>query len=518
MKKTIILSLFLLTGIVAYAASHTMSLTNLVGDSKISGDFIDLSGNTMLVDQYHDGSMLLLYQKQKAEAMLYTSIDQELRWKKDNMGGIFQMTSRGLLNSNNTDRPVNGNVGFFTSLDDLSGNHVWTRNILPVYVDDSADVVLGYHARWNSFNGDVEFNSDNVLCAYRLSDGQKLWQDTITHYTRWGWNNVMYMPESGNYLVWTDKLMIINPQTGVEKSMVVNTGRYGVPIGVSKRDRRTDHGSNADYAFTPYVDRGYWTGIKSNVIFKDGMIYLADEESLYCLSDNLDVIWFSQLPKDKTSAMHISIDEDRITLLSSGLAYLEGCSYPVGKSFVAEFNLENGKEIFYNNINIDGKIKDAYLGNGKAFFLTSNGLSVVDDFQEPLVKNYGKDVVGKVNEIGNKAMYVLADNKMIPMGTRGNDLLLVGKDGIDREFDGDAEKVAKTAVKDSLYDHYGNDVYVCFGRDKKGNIDTDEPGDLIIAKNGNKVSAHFNTEFSSAFYDDGLLTIVMNDGIFSTKL
>ena len=201
MKKSILTILVLAISVIASADNRGMSLKNLIGNSNVSGEYLDLNMNTMLVDQCHGGEMLLLYQQRNSEAMLYSSVEQGFRWKKDNRGGIFQVTRMGLLNSNNTDRAVKGNTGFFTTLDNLMGNHVWTRNILPVYVDDSANVVYGYRAKWNSFNGDVEFHQKNILYAYRLTDGAELWQDTISHYTRWGWNNVMYLPESGNYLV-----------------------------------------------------------------------------------------------------------------------------------------------------------------------------------------------------------------------------------------------------------------------------------------------------------------------------
>lgn len=520
MKKSIFTTLLLMIDIAAFGDNNGMNgmaLTNLVSDSKVPGSFLNLNANTTLVDQFNGGQMILLYQQNKSEAMVYNSIDQNLSWKKDNTGGIFQMTQAGLLNSNNCDIPINGNAGFFTSLDNVLGNHVWTRYILPVYVDDSANVVFGYHARWNSFNNNIEFNNDNMLCAYRLSDGKELWKDTISHYTRWGWNNVMHIQDSGNYLVWADKLMLINPQTGIIKSINVNSGRYGVPIGVTKRDYRTNRGNDADYAFTPYVDRGYYTGLKSNVIFKDGKIYLADEEELYCLDEDLNVIWYSQLPKEKTSAMKIKIDGDKITLLSAGLAYLEGCSYPVGKPFVAQFDVCNGKQEFLKYLDISGKISDAYLGDGKAFFLTNNGLSVVSDFPDPSIRSYDKTIIGRTTELGKHPMYELEGNRMLAMGTEGNELLLVGKNN-DRVFDGDAEKVIKVEPKNILYRHPGGEIYICRKRDKKGNDITDEPSDLVVASTDGNVKAHFNTEFNGAFYDEGLLTIVMKTGIFTAKL
>ena len=355
------------------------------------------------------------------------------------------------------------------------------------------------------------------MYAYRLSDGKELWQDTITHYTRWGWNNVMYLPESGNYLVWTDQLMLIDPQGGVVRRVNVNTGRYGVPVGVSRKDHSIDHNSDADYAFTPYVDRGYWTGIKSNVIFKDGQIFLADGEDLYCMDEDLNVLWFSQLPKDKTSAMRIRIDGDRITLLSTGIGYLEGCSYEVGKPFVAQFDLTTGKPYFIKSLDINGKIEDATLGDGKAFYLTSNGLNEVCNFANPSVTVFGKDVIGKTEEISNHTKYALDGNKMYTMACQDNNVYLVGKDGMSRIFDGNTNKVVKTMATAELYDKTNDGVYTCMSRDKKGEI-TDDPSNLVITGTDGNVAAHFNTQFNGAFYNDGMLTVVMKTGIFSTRL
>ena len=101
MKRNFLTILLLAIAIIANADNRAMSLKNLIGGSSINGDYIDLNANTMLVDQCHGGEMLLLYQQRNSEAMLYSSVEQGFRWKKDNQGGVFQVTRMGLLNSNN---------------------------------------------------------------------------------------------------------------------------------------------------------------------------------------------------------------------------------------------------------------------------------------------------------------------------------------------------------------------------------------------------------------------------------
>ena len=103
------------------------------------------------------------------------------------------------------------------------------------------------------------------------------------------------------------------------------------------------------------------------------------------------------------------------------------------------------------------------------------------------------------------------------MASKDNHVLLIGKDGVVRLFDGDDDKVIKSVAENELYDKQSNGVYTCMSRDKKGEI-TDDPSNLVITGEDGSVTAHFNTQFNGAFYTDGLLTIVMKTGIFSTRL
>lgn len=95
MKKSVLTIMLLAIAVIAMADNRAMSLKNLVGGTEVSGNYLDLNMNTMLVDQCHGGEMLLLYQQRNSEAMLYSSVEQGFRWKKDNRGGIFQVTRMG---------------------------------------------------------------------------------------------------------------------------------------------------------------------------------------------------------------------------------------------------------------------------------------------------------------------------------------------------------------------------------------------------------------------------------------
>lgn len=214
--------------------------------------------------------------------------------------------------------------------------------------------------------------------------------------------------------------------------------------------------------------------------------------------------------------MSIRVDGDRIVLLSSGLAYLEGCKYDVGKAFIAVYGLTDGSQKCLKYLNINGKIIDAYLGNGKAFYLTNNGLSEVSDFSNPTVTNYSDNVIGKAVEISNHRKYVLNGKRMLTMASADNNVLLADKNGNVTLFDGDDNKVAEKVAENQLYDKKDNGLYTCMSLNKEGQL-SGEPSNLVLANGDGSVKVHFSTPFSGAFYEDGLLTIVMNKGVFTTR-
>lgn len=141
----------------------------------------------------------------------------------------------------------------------------------------------------------------------------------------------------------------------------------------------------------------------------------------------------------------------------------------------------------------------------------------MNNFSDPLVTVYDKSVVGKVERLSNHTKYALDGDKMLTMACQDNNVLLVGKDGMSRLFDGNDNKVVKTVATSELYDKTADGVYTCMSRDKKGVI-TDEPSNLVITGQDGNVAAHFNTQFNGAFYNDGMLTVVMKSGIFSTRM
>lgn len=512
MKKSFIIIISILFSVLA-GAENTKELKNLVNGNSIKGEYIDLGMNTTLVDQCHDGEYILLYQPRHSEAMFYSSLEQGFRWKKDNRGGLFRITRMGLLNCNNTDASIKGNTPFYLTMDNLMGNHVWTRNIMACFVDDSANVAMGYRSKWNAFNGNIEFHRRNVLYAYRLSDGSALWQDTVSHNSLWGWNDIKYIPTSGNYLVLGDSIMLIDPQKGIKKAIKISTARAYKP---SKQEEEKDN-FRQNYMAPPYVLPNQYTGIMSNIVFHNGYIYFADSEDIYCFDEDLNILWFAQLPRQRTSEMSIRIDGNNLTILSKGLAYKNGIRQEYGKPFIGKYDANTGRQYFLKYIDIKEQIKDAYFGKGKAFILTDKGLDVVSDFENQVIKTYPKKVVGKSVEIASNAKYALDGDNLTKLESKDNNILLVGSDSIYRLFNGDEGKTVRKMAADELYNKDCG-VYTNMATDDKGNVSLDVPSDLIITEKTGKVTVHIKTAFNRAFLTENILTIITKTGIFTTKL
>lgn len=512
MKKSLTLLICLLTAVTANADRLTM-LTNIVNGVTERCDNIDLDPNTTLVDQCHDGEFLVLYHQRNSQVMYYSSFEQGFRWKKDNRNGIFIPTRMGVLSSRNTDVGISDNMSFFMELDNLFGNHVWTRNIMTFFVDDSANVVMGYRVRWNAHRGRFNFHKDNRLYAYRLTDGTPLWNDSVSHNERWGLEDVMYIPSTGRYLLWSDDLKLIDPQKGTEKTITLKTASEYT----EKKNKKGDMEDR--FMSAPYVAENHVTGIKSNVIFQDGKIYLADSEDLYCFDNDLNILWFAQLPTQATSEMSLRIDGDSLTLLSKGLAYYNGVRQEYGAPFIAKYDANTGRMIFINELDIKGEIKDAYLGKAKSFFLTSKGLSVVANTDDHAVKTYSKDEVGNAERIALSAKYCLDDDRFTTLETKDDNILLVGNDSIYRLFNGNEGRVLKSLASNTLYDfRYG--VYTRLAIDSNGRVSKKVPGDLILTDQSGKPRVHFRTPFTHAFYSNTvhILTILTPTSIITTRL
>lgn len=143
-----------------------------------------------------------------------------------------------------------------------------------------------------------------------------------------GTNEITFqIPGSSKHLVWGDDLKLVDPQEGVEKTFTTETSIPSDSI----------------------------TGIKSNVVFHDGKIYLADSKDLYCFDNDLNVLWFAQLPTSKTSEMIIKIDGDSLTLKSTGLAYRGSSKIRCGKPFIACYDANSGRQYFLRYIDILAK-------------------------------------------------------------------------------------------------------------------------------------------------------------------
>lgn len=503
MKKFDFIMLFLISVISIYAEDGNTIYKDLAGGPGIQGNFTSLPSNLMSVDQCHSGDYQLLYCSGTATAYYFSAQENKILWSKVGQGGIFKVTDRGVLKSSYGDSNI-----FKTMFYDPTGRLVWKKSVLPVYVDDSAKVVIAYTANWNTYSNDVSFSDDNVVYAYRLTDGKQLWSDTIPHHMRWGWNDIKKL--NGKYLLWADKLYLINPETGIEKSIVLQPARYGAVTDRSKENRSFENGNDADYSFSPYTERGFLRGIKSNIVFNDGKIYLADAEDIYCFDDNLNVLWFSQLPKNNTSAMRLNLDDNKITLLSCGYAYSEGIKYSTGKPFVAQYEASTGRQFFLRYIPLTSKITNACLGKDKAFLLTKDHLNIISSFENPQVKVADNSVSGKVEDIDYTTSYVIENGKILPLSPKENTLLLKETNGKMQLFNADKMKAVRTASKESTFKKV-NGLFI----QKKDN-DKSGTGDIIIADN-DTVKAHLHLRFVNAFYNSGVLTIIMNNGFFSTR-
>lgn len=348
---------------------------------------------------------------------------------KQGTGSVYYCTNNGIISVIQNGKLIQGKCNIFTTFTDRNDRVKWMRSIYPAYIDESMNLLLGYAAKYDAFEQGLSFGAKDTIYAYRLSDGKRLWKAPQKHYMRWGWNDVKKLSPT-RMLVWNDNLQIIAPQRGVLYQRPMQAGKYGVPIVSKWAKGTTTRDVDADRSYPPFMDPGFFSGIKSNVVVKENKIYVADAKFVYCLDDKLNLIWGTPLPEKKTSVSRLYIKGDKVELLNGGFAYLSTETYNVGHAFAATFDVNTGKQLTMTDISVKGDVIDIHLNGNKGFFLTDNGsLAVVDDMANAEVRYIqNKDLKG-TTDILDTEVYIRDNNNMKGLVTGECRMLLVNKKG-----------------------------------------------------------------------------------------
>lgn len=348
MKKKLMFFLMLLVSAVASAQSivDSVSVAETNARKQIWGKSVDL--NKHILGTACDDSMIVVLAcdttkkgKITDNGYLYAlnTHDLKMAWEKPlnlSMSRLFAVASQGVLLSTTL---RSSGKSLLTLADKHTGKSIWTQYLYPVYIDASLDIIVGLD----------KIGSSNTY-AYRLSDGQLLWNAEIPMTKNVGWSHAC-MVDSVHLVVVGDDINEIDVNTGKIWKMKAKTGvsdTKGIAMlaltNVLSVAAAVGLGSSVVtyfYNLNPYTI----TGLTSNILRSGLDIFVSDRKSLYRLgTDSLQVRWKYDFQDKEASTAELLMREGKLLMLNYGYgnSLMRG-RVKCGKPFLAVFDAETGR-------------------------------------------------------------------------------------------------------------------------------------------------------------------------------
>ena len=208
------------------------------------------------------------------------------------------------------------------------------------YVEHGRNLAIGYKS--NAFTG-----STNTLEGIDLLNGNNIWKREISR--EYSWNDVFHLNDSV-LIVAAAGLHSINLKDGTGWDYHTITGA---------KDYKSTVATNVAGAALGVLTGTYFmsTGsdlvrdIVSNVLMDSLNIYFASRENITRLDQSGNVKWSFNFPKGLASNSSIFIKDSLIYMVNKGFAFMGNRQIDFGTPFLAAYNKNTGKQLFFNTLN-----------------------------------------------------------------------------------------------------------------------------------------------------------------------
>lgn len=260
----------------------------------------------------------------KTEALMSLSNAPEGKAMVDNM----KLTSQGLLMQDE---------GKLKLMADAT-TEKWSTKLLPLYIDEEKDVVVGYRSATAA-----------KLRGISLSTGQELWVANVKHELNWGWNNMRVVGDS-LLMVAADDLNFINIKTGNLRRYDAATGKVDVgsvllqSLGAVAMGVTTGMISGFYTYYVPYVNSSVTSQTCSNIATDGTYYYFADKAGVSCYDARAQQVWTKAFDSKDGSYSQLTVKDGKLYLLSHGVGLKGGMMMKkYGKPFAAVYNAADGQ-------------------------------------------------------------------------------------------------------------------------------------------------------------------------------
>lgn len=305
------------------------------------------------------------YLKNKGEIGFYDIANKKLLWKQpiNYLNTNATCLSEGVLTFNIASSKI-------ALLNKENGTKRWETDLFPIHVDDTLGLLLGYtNAR------------SNRLRAINLKFGNELWNNKVEH--NYGWNQVLEA-EGTQRLIVADELHKLDFVTGSMQTVAGNTGAFdtkaallqGLVAVAGAAAGAAVSGGSMYYGYVPTGPNAI-TSLTSNVLPHQSHYYWADRKQISCIDSAMNVVWQTKFEDVKAASSRLFIEDDKLYMVSYGFGLrTDGYRKKYGRPFIACFNLNDGKEIFFNQLSMKKDIiEDAIRTNEALYMLFDDGLA-----------------------------------------------------------------------------------------------------------------------------------------------
>lgn len=302
--------------------------------------------------------------KDKGEIGFYDLKGQELLWKRPINFSKSRVTSlsEGVLLAQGGNK--------VSLLSKETGERKWETDLLPIYVDDSLDLLLGYSSAMS-----------NTLRAVYLKYGNDLWQKKIAH--QYGWDQVVNT-EGNQRLIVADNLHQLDFITGDLRTYPGSPGASDTKAALLQglaavAGAAAGIAASGGKAYSVYVPAGpnTITSLNSNILMHNSHYYWADRKQISCIDTTMNAVWQTKLSDSRGSKSWLFVQDDKLFMLNYGYGLANGISQrKYGRPFIACYNLENGEEVFFNRLSMKKDvIEDAVRTKEALYMLFDDGLA-----------------------------------------------------------------------------------------------------------------------------------------------
>ena len=352
----------------------------------------------------------------------------------------------------------------------------------------------------------VGLSETKKVAAYSITTGESIWKKALISSDGLTYNQPI--DSVSDYIV-TGKLIRVNWLTGEMKALdaktsitnkkvlwgqiiagvamgvaggIIGGGTGYHPIFIPTGSYKTISHNRSFFIF-PGSDK--IAGLTSGVLQKDGRNFFADRKTIRCFDDNMTEIWNTELP-EKGTRSDLVLKGDTVFMLNLALGvYGNGNIQHREKPYIAAFNANDGKQLFYQPVDINESVKSSTLTNNTLRLLFNDREAIYNFSTSKLnIAPHDTTIVGAYSRYVFEGQYLKknsddtftpitpADDMVLAMTNKGNIMNLANS------------SAAKEYTPDNIYMVTYRSGETCFVEPL---VDNDQAHDLWCINNGKPI-------------------------------